>query len=278
MNLAVSNIAWASEEDQSALALLKELGVSKLEIAPSKVWGDLDLVTRDQVESYLKELASFGLEVVSFQSLLFKQEHLQLFGPTRDGLKERLTRVFEIAYWAGAKPLVFGSPKNRIKGSLSYAEALEQAASFFKEVSVEAEQFGVILCIEPNPEEYGTDFINNLSQAMELVTKIGSPKIRLQLDTGEIFMNKESDEQIAQAVSMAGHLQISEPFLAEVGGQASPHQHAAQVLASSHYRGSVSIEMKFGEDNLARLSRVVGFVRQTYHLETSNGHEIDKRK
>jgi len=38
MNLSVSNIAWSAEEDESVYSLLRELGVSRLEIAPTRLW------------------------------------------------------------------------------------------------------------------------------------------------------------------------------------------------------------------------------------------------
>lgn len=38
MNLSISNIAWDSKEDTSVIALLNELNVKGIEVAPTKIW------------------------------------------------------------------------------------------------------------------------------------------------------------------------------------------------------------------------------------------------
>ena len=38
MRLAVSNIAWPAEHDSAAYALLREAGVTGLEVAPTRFW------------------------------------------------------------------------------------------------------------------------------------------------------------------------------------------------------------------------------------------------
>lgn len=71
MKLAVSNIAWPAEQDAAAFALLNELGVGWVEIAPGRIapWDDL---SPSRAAAYRRMLADNGLAVSSLQAIYFK--------------------------------------------------------------------------------------------------------------------------------------------------------------------------------------------------------------
>ena len=60
---SISNIAWDQHNDPKILQLLASYGVNAIEIAPSKVWHDLENVTEKEAVSYRKFLADQGFAI-----------------------------------------------------------------------------------------------------------------------------------------------------------------------------------------------------------------------
>ena len=124
MNLTFSHIAWAPDEEAGALAFLGELGLADIEVAPVRTFGNPLLAEEAAVRDRAAWYAERGFRIQAFQALLFGTDGLELFG-TDDSvqrLKSTLIALGRIAGWAGAGPMVFGSPKNRLRGSLSHRD------------------------------------------------------------------------------------------------------------------------------------------------------------
>ena len=133
---AVSNIAWETSEDGAIADVLRREGVGGVEIAPTK-WREKPFeATAAEVASYRRSWEDRGLRVVSLQALLFGRPDLQLFASpeSRAQLGDYLRRVIDFAAAVGAHALVFGSPKNRVRGALPMDEAMAIAADFFRGV------------------------------------------------------------------------------------------------------------------------------------------------
>src|SRR5438552_1722928 len=96
---------------------------------------------------------------------------------------EYLSKISWLGGQLGAGPLVFGSPKNRIRGDLTFDEALKIAVPFFRSAAGNAQKNGTILCLEPNPPEYGCDFVTNTREALSVVEQVAHPGFRLHLDS-----------------------------------------------------------------------------------------------
>ncbi|HMA24546.1 MAG TPA: TIM barrel protein, partial [Gemmatimonadaceae bacterium] len=161
MKLAVSNIAWDPTQDVEIAELLRREGVGGVEIAPTK-WRERPLeASSSDIASYRRAWEDRGLPIVSMQSLLFGRPNLQLFGDARSRAEmlDYLRDVITLGAALGARSLVFGSPKNRLRHSLPVADASDIAESFFRAIGDHARNHGVIFCIEANPPAYGCDFV-----------------------------------------------------------------------------------------------------------------------
>lgn len=269
MRLAVSNIAWTSSEDVAIARLLSQLGVSKIEAAPAAFLdGGIAVATIDF--AHRREWWNDrGLDVVAFQALLFGHPELQLFGSDKDRLQlyEFMEEVIERAQACGASRLVFGSPKNRLRGDLSQEDAEAIAAEFFSEMGKVAAWHDCMICLEPNAADYGCDFLTHLAETASLVRRIDSGGIGLQLDTGVLQMNGESANDVRLAADVVAHVHCSQPFLAPLTEEtAAFHADVAQVLADSGYGGVVSIEMKRANDtdNRDHVRGAVQFAARAY--------------
>lgn len=247
MRLAVSNIAWPAEADDEIAGVLTGLGVSAIEVAPTKRWPDPSSATPGDAAAYRAEWAERGLRIVSMQSLLFGRDDLVIFGAAdkRAEALGYLRRIVSLAGSLGAGPLVFGSPKNRRVGALPASDVRRIAVNFFGALGDAASASGVSFCLEPNPPEYGADYLTTSTAAVELLAEIGNPGLGLHLDAAAMTLARERPaDAIAAAMPWLRHFHASEPYLAPLGTGATEHGAFAEALAREGYRGWISIEMR----------------------------------
>lgn len=269
MRLSISNIAWDTGEDDLIIPLLKNMGVSEIEIAPTKFWERPLQVTDSEIDNFKKEWLDKGISFVAMQSLLFGQNHFNMFPPddSRQEMIFYLSGVISLAGKLGVNSLVFGSPKNRKAGLLSYKEQMEIAIPFFDKLGTLAENAGVILCIEANPVQYGCDFITNTDEAITLVREVGNPGFRLHLDAGAIALNEEDIYPVIErSMPYLQHFHISEPYLDLVGSGMTKHNQMAQALKTLGYDKWVSIEMKnnLRSNNVESVETALTYAMETY--------------
>jgi sugar phosphate isomerase/epimerase len=273
LRLAVSNIAWDPADDDAIAAILRREHAGGVEIAPTK-WRERPFdASPSDVAEYRRAWEDRGLEIVSLQALLFGRPDLQLFGTeaSRAAMSDYLRRVIDFAATLGAYALVFGSPKNRIRGTLSATEATAIATDFFRDLGAHAHAQRTAICIEANPPAYGCDFITTTREAVDLCRAIDHPGVRVNADLGGMTISGESPaETLPLARDVIGHFHASEPHLAELGAGAD-HASAASGLASINYDGWISIEMRAvgGDGNVAAVDRALRVARKAYAAVTA---------
>lgn len=258
------------EEEREIAVLLKDLGVSAIEIAPTKQWQDPTAAAATDVQSYKDFWESQGFTIAAFQSMLFNRPDLKIFDSPelRKQTLEYLEDFIELAGVFGASAMVFGSPKNRQRGTTTQEEAYKIALPFFQSLGDVAQQHKTTICIEPNAPQYACDFVYTAQQGIELVAAANNTGFRLHLDIACMTL---AGDDITQSITAAApylqHFHISSPMLQDVGPATDvPHTEAAAALRSIGYTGYVSIEMRPAETgtNRDRVERAVRFVQKTY--------------
>lgn len=253
MRLAVSNIAWAREDDDAAARALKRAGVDAVELAPAKYFSDPPNASAAEIATVQTFWQGHGLPIVAMQALLFAAPDLKLFGSDdeRATLAHYLSGVLRVGAQLGAKVFVFGSPKNRRRDSLDGARAFAIAKEFFLSVGSAASILGVSLCIEANPAEYGADFILSTAEAAELVEAVGSPGFGLHLDLGG--MQLRGDDILASVrryASTMKHIHLSAPHLESLANNVKSNDRGIDyravldLLDTLRFSGYASVEMK----------------------------------
>ena len=270
MKLAVSNIAWPAELDAEIGALMGREHVVGLEVAPTKVHPRPVEATVDDLRRYRDFWALRGVEIVAMQALLFGAGPFQLFGSPGDraALLDYLAGLYRMAAGLGATALVFGSPKNRLRGEMPLEAARAIAIEFFREAGCRAADFGVWLCIEHNPAAYGCDFVTTATEALALVKDVDTPGFGLHLDTGGLTVEQESTAILTDPAAKPWwrHFHVSDPHLEPVGASAGRHAEFGAAVRSSGYAGWVSLEMKSlpAGREIELLQRAIRFARQYY--------------
>ncbi len=269
MRIAVSNIAWDPGEDAAVAALLSREGIDAVDVAPSKYFPDPAMASDADIASVKTWWADRGIAVTGMQSLLFGTTGLNLFGTpeTQEAMLRHLGAVCRIGGLLGATCLVFGSPRNRDRSGLSDERALELATVFFRRLGDLAAGYGVTVCLEPNPRRYGANFMTSSIETADVVKRVGSPAIRMQLDTGAMAINGESAaEVVAQCAPIIGHVHASEPDLVPLGDGNAAHAEVAKAIRERLPDVVVAIEMLAtrSESHLASVERAVRVARAHY--------------
>lgn len=268
MKLAVSNIAWPPQDRDTAYAILRDHGITGLEIAPGLLFDGADdafIPSQAELDDAVAAIERAGLNLVSMQSLLFGVEGAGLFGDEDEQrrLLQGLVRAIDLAGRLRIPNLVFGSPKQRvIPPGMPYQQAERIAIDLFRRVGDIAIGAGTRLAIEPNPAAYGTNFLTRMADVVAFVGKVGHPGISMVFDLGALWMNGDYDdiERLAEAaLPFISHVHFSEAHLAPAPATERDAARAFAALARAGYAGWHSIEMRASDQApLATLAGAVG--------------------
>ncbi len=261
MRRSISNIAWGAEDDAAMWGILKKYGFQGIEVAPTRV---IQVNPYDHLEqtAVFKQTADENEMIVSsMQSIWYGRSERLFFGDEeRAALMAYTQKAIDFARVLDCGNLVFGSPKNR---QLTNESELSAGVEWFKAVAQYAEENGTCFSVEPNPEIYNTNYINETKDAFELAEQIESNGFKVNVDFGTIIQNKEDLSVIEKNLNLVNHIHISEPFLVPVT-KCSQHSEMAALLKENGYQGFVSIEMKnpgdrqITEDVMAYVTEVFG--------------------
>ena len=242
MRLAISNIAWDLPNDRTVYKLMKKLGFTGLEIAPTRIIPDVPYNHISEIKEWYKNVHNeYGFRVPSMQSIWFGRAE-RIFGSTEE--REKLVRYTKKAIdFAGAincKNLVFGCPRNR---AIPDNVDIEPATSFFGELGDYAYEHNTVIGMEPIQRIYNTNYINTTQDAIDLINGVNSKGFLLNLDLGTMIENEETFEVLRKSEKLINHVHISEPAL-ELIKERQLHTELRDFLESVCYEKYVSIELK----------------------------------
>jgi sugar phosphate isomerase/epimerase len=245
--LAISNIAWPLEVDEAIALMLAQRGIGAIEIAPSKIWPAPLQATDRQVDDYRAWWEARGIRIVAAQALLFGRPDLKLFegAAVRARTLEYLCGIARICTRLGALALVFGSPKNRIVGPMDRDAAWRIAVDAFGALGEACASFGTTLVIEPNPPQYGADFITRAAEAIALVQDVDHPGFRLHLDSACMdLVGDDVGPTVEAGAAYLRHVHFSEPNLAPLTAGSSQKSRLAAKLHQVAYPHFCSLEIR----------------------------------
>ena len=259
MKLSISNIAWDGAVDESMYEMMSSLGFSGLEIAPTRIFGTTPYEDLQKVSEWYDSI-SRRFVIPSMQSIWYGRKE-NLFGSDdeREALLEYTRKAILFAQTVHCNNLVFGCPRNR---NNSEGKDDQIAVEFFKELGAYAMEHSTVIGIEANPPIYNTNFLNTTKEALDFIERIGSPGVKLNLDTGTMIQNEEDISVFAGRESYINHVHISEPGLADIQIR-SLHKDLMDMLNRIGYESFVSIETG-KHDELTSLIDTMSYVRKVF--------------
>lgn len=253
MKLAISNIAWTSENDREIYQFLSEHQFSGLEIAPSRIFSTNPyehIIEAQEFANYLKK--QYNLEICSMQSILYgKTENIFSSDEERENLISYTKKAINFAQAINCSNLVFGCPKNRI---LNSSEKLFLAEDFFIQLANYAQEHDVVISMEAIPRIYGTNFINTTNEAFNFCQKINKKNFNVNVDLGTMIYNNEDYNIIYKNINFINHIHISEPKLMPI-----KEREIHKKLKNLPYRKYFSIEMK-NFNNLQAVKKAIVYI------------------
>lgn len=266
--IAISNIAWQANEDERIFEVMADLDVRNLEISPFREIADLSAVSAKSAQKITHQLSAYGIRVIALQAVLFRHPELVLFRDeeTRGKTLEHLINIIDFAHQVEATRIIFGSPKNKVRGEMPYERALGLAVDFFGRLARVSQEKGITCCLEPTPEIFGADFIRNTGEAMAVIQAVSSGALKLNLDLGSLRLNEEDTEELIRTHARSiGHVHVSEPHLQIIREDFAFNQNIARLLQESSYEGAISVEMLPQPlRNKGSIRKTLSFVKKIY--------------
>lgn len=269
MRLSISNLAWEPDQDEAVVELLQQHGVDAIDVAPSKILPDLHSATDAAIDVVRGWWADRGITIVGMQSLLFGTQGLNIFGAAdvQAAMLQHLGTVCRVGARLQAPRLVFGSPRNRDRGTLADERVRDNAVNFFRRLGDVAAGHGVLVCLEPNPQRYGANFMTTSAETAQVVRAVGHPCIRMQFDTGSLAVNEEDPDTVLKTCAdLIGHVHASEPDLVPLGDGSTDHGAMRAALERHLPDHVVTIEMLTPKDEPApaAVARALVAARNAY--------------
>lgn len=123
-----------------------------------------------------------------------------------------------------------------------YKKQWATVVQHLKTLSKYAQQRGRVVCLEPL-NRFETDFINTVDQGLKMIKAVGSPALKLHLDT--FHMNIEEKDQAAAIRKAGKHLGHFHACGSDRGTPGNDHidwKPIAAALKAVRYKGDVVIE------------------------------------
>jgi sugar phosphate isomerase/epimerase len=252
MKLSVSNIGWSYDNLEYVIPILKFNGINYIDVAPSLLHDKNKPINIEEVNKFY---LNNDIKFAGMQSLFFNAPNISIFDG--DDNKLILDKYLEnncfLAKNFKIQNLVFGSPKNRIINDFNKF-TLQKAKNIYKELSDLAKQYSCILCLEPNPKEYGCNFITNTFEAIEFVKSINSPNLKINLDISTTILNNEDLDLIFKlGKEHIQHVHISAPYLTDI--TQLDHKNIIRILNKYQYSGYIVMECLFKNNSLVDLEK-----------------------
>lgn len=257
MNMSISNIGWAASDDDKVYKLMKDLGFTGLEIAPTRIFPKAPYDKLKEAGEWANAIKhDHGFNIPSMQSVWYGRSEA-LFGSKeeRDVLLDYTRKAIDFAKVIGCKNLVFGCPRNR---NMPEGADPKIAVSFFKELGDYALAHDTVLAMEANPPIYNTNYINDTRAALDLIEEVGSEGFLLNLDVGTMIENGESVSVLEGRSHLINHVHISEPGLKPVEKR-DLHKDLMAFLRDCGYDRYISIEVG-KQDDISALEEMMRYV------------------
>ena len=210
MRYSISNIAWSASDDSGMYAFLRDRGVDRVEIAPTRLFRDpYDNLERSHLYAVMLK-NRYGLAVSSMQSIWYGVTQ-SIFGSAEDRkfLSEYTRKAILFAESMGIGNLVFGCPRNRnVPEGMEMKEALESAADFFRPLGDFARRHATKLSMEANSVIYNTNFLNGTRETCEFVRNVGSSGLAVNIDMGTVIYNRENPHLVKTYKNLVNHIHL----------------------------------------------------------------------
>ena len=243
--LCVSNICINDISQLQFACLLKLYGITKVQIAPTKLIDTWDNLNKINFDIYKNN----NLEIYAFQSITFTLNELNIFDKnTINELSEHLKKVIDCAEENNVKILVFGCPRNR--KVLDYEDDNNSIfINFFKEIGDYCNNKNITICLENNSKKYNCNFINTIDECSYLVRQINKTNIKMMVDLGNAVMENDYWFYLNKHIDIIYNIDAAHENMNNFSNIHESNYIFKFVLDSNNYDKTINLEMLIKDDN-----------------------------
>jgi sugar phosphate isomerase/epimerase len=242
LKLSITNLAFRGVPFPEAANYLSLSGFHGVEVAPSLLFSNYLNPTDKEVDSVLSVLERQEIQISALQSIFHTYPMYQVLDSSQHNeIVKHFRKIINLAAVLGTKNIVFGSPKNRIRGERSIDEANKIMIDLFTRVENDLEKHNIILLIEPNARAYGADYLTTYDSCRSLVELCASPWIQNQIDLGCQSLERDLPNSITLK-KMPEHIHLSTPNLLPIKDNREVVEFLT-ILSETSYKNWLTIEM-----------------------------------
>ena len=240
--------------------LLRSLGYSFVE---ETVGGFLIPDAGDrQYEKNRMVLSDVKMPIRSY--IYFFPGSLKTVGPDthHEAILQRADLALKRAKECGSKNIVFGSGGSRtIPDGFDREKAKSQHIDLCRKMAPIAEKYGVTVAVEPlNRSE--TNFINSLSEGVEILQAVNNPWFKLQCDIYHMLKDNESPDEIVKNGQYITHCHLAEKQNRTAPGvEGDDFRPYFRALKKIGYQGGISLECRW-KDFDSEIARGITVVKK----------------
>lgn len=270
MKFSLCNEMFENRSAAEICSVAGRLGYNGIEVAPFTLAKHADDITAEQKKQWRDAAADHGLEIVGLHWLFAGPDGLHM--TTNDDAiwtrtRDYLSLLLELCADLGGKVLVLGSPKQRsIVEGQTREGAWKRAVDLLGGVTDKAGELGCTICLEPlAPVE--TNFINTVSEGMELVREVGHPNLKIHLDVKAMCSEPTPVPDIIRSVKAGdiGHFHVNDANLYGPGMGDVDYGPIAEAVKDVGWDKWLSVEVfKYDPDPETIAAKSIEYLRQYF--------------
>lgn len=205
------------------LSLIKKNDIKYIELPITKILPNYKL-DKKKIRTFLNKISKYKIKISSVQAIFYKKKLNVLEVNDHKKIIKHLNKILLITKLLGAKNIIFGSPKNRLKGNISTEDAFKILKNLLIKIQKKLVKNDIFFCIEPNSKHYGCDFILNSLDALEFIHYSKIKNLAINFDTGNAFLEKDKKKISKKNLKYFKNFQISEKNLAGLKKNLNKHK------------------------------------------------------
>jgi D-psicose/D-tagatose/L-ribulose 3-epimerase len=269
MRIALCNEVVRELDFPAQCALAAALGYDGLEIAPFTLSDEPHRIPAARRAELARIASDHGVAITGLHWLLVTPEGLSITSPdarVRTRTLDVMRGLIGLCSDLGGRILVHGSPGQRaINPGQTREDARNLAKDCFTAIAKEAEQAGVVYCIEPLAAAE-TELINTVEEAAAMVEEIGSAAVRTMIDCCAAGLSEAEPPHALIGRWLPGdhiaHVHLNDPNRRGPGQGEMTFAPILAALRRLDFRGICSIEpFVYEPDGPSCAARTIGYVR-----------------
>lgn len=247
MKVAICGDIFRDVPLDQACETIASLGYEGIELAPFMFGRDLREFPEENWAGVARTAREHGLAVVGVHWLLSSPPGFSISTPDEETRAETIAFFQHLVRFTdavGGRVMVFGSPQQRnFAPEWDPPAARQRAITLFQAVATSAEAHGVTLALEPLAPAV-TNFMQTGEETLAIARAVGSPAVKLHLDTKAMATEDRPIPEIVRAVGKRwlAHVHLNDPNGRGPGMGALDFTPVVAALRDIDYEGWVSVE------------------------------------